>query len=64
MSSTLTVGITTRHRPEALLACLQSMTELRHLDPEIRVFDDASSLLNTACGSVTFVARSASVTND
>ena len=43
MSSTLTVGITTRHRPEALLAGLRSMTVLRHLDPEILVFDDASS---------------------
>ena len=43
MSSTLTVGITTRHRPEALLACLHSMSVLRHLDPEILVFDDASS---------------------
>ena len=43
MSSALTVGITTRHRPEALLACLRSMTVLHHLDLEILVFDDASS---------------------
>lgn len=43
MSSMLTVGITTRHRPEALLACLRSMSVLRHLDPEVLVFDDGSS---------------------
>lgn len=43
MSGVLTVGITTRHRPEALLACLRSIAILRHLDPEVLVFDDASS---------------------
>jgi GT2 family glycosyltransferase len=39
----LTVGITTRNRPESLNRCLQSLRLLDALSPEILVFDDASS---------------------
>jgi GT2 family glycosyltransferase len=42
MSRTLTVGITTRDRPRALAACLESLGMIAHLDPEIIVFDDGS----------------------
>jgi len=44
----LTIGITTRNRPEALTACLESLTCLRRLDPEILVFDDGSEPPATA----------------
>jgi len=40
---TLTVGITTRNRPEALGRCLASLASLSHLDPEVIVYDDGSS---------------------
>jgi GT2 family glycosyltransferase len=39
----ISVGITTRNRPEALLRCLRSLKVIDHLDPEVLVFDDASS---------------------
>jgi GT2 family glycosyltransferase len=39
----LTVGITTRDRPAALLRCLQSIRHLDRLSPDVLVFDDASS---------------------
>ena len=39
----LTIGITTRNRPEALQRCLRSLTVVAHLSPEVFVFDDASS---------------------
>jgi GT2 family glycosyltransferase len=42
MSRLLTVGITTRNRPDALAACLESLTAIAHLDPEVLVFDDGS----------------------
>jgi GT2 family glycosyltransferase len=42
MSHVLTVGITTRNRPDALAACLASLRVIAHLDPEVLVFDDAS----------------------
>jgi GT2 family glycosyltransferase len=42
MSRLLTVGITTRNRPESLAACLASMGLIAHLDPEVLVFDDGS----------------------
>lgn len=42
MSRLLTVGITTRDRPEALAACVESLRLIAHLDPEIIVFDDGS----------------------
>jgi GT2 family glycosyltransferase len=38
----LTVGITTRDRPDALRRCVQSLRHLAHLAPEVIVFDDAS----------------------
>ena len=38
----LTVGITTRDRPDALRACLASMPLISALDPEVLVFDDGS----------------------
>jgi GT2 family glycosyltransferase len=40
---TLTVGITTRNRPDALGRCLRSLASLAHLDPEVIVYDDGSS---------------------
>ena len=39
----LTVGITTRDRPDALKRCLQSLQSLSALQPEVIVFDDASA---------------------
>jgi GT2 family glycosyltransferase len=42
MSTNLSVGIQTRNRPEALLACLRSLDLIAHLTPEILVFDDGS----------------------
>ena len=44
----LTIGITTRNRPDALAACLGSLTILRSLDPEVIVFDDASDPVASA----------------
>lgn len=43
MTRALTVGITTRNRPESLRACLASIAVIQDLDPEVLVFDDASS---------------------
>jgi GT2 family glycosyltransferase len=42
MSRTLSIGVTTRDRPESLRACVESLARLQHLDPEILVFDDRS----------------------
>ena len=42
MSVTLTVGITSRERPLALIRSLESMSALSHLSPEVLVFDDGS----------------------
>lgn len=42
MSRVLTVGITTRNRPDALAACLASLRVIAHLNPEVLVFDDGS----------------------
>jgi GT2 family glycosyltransferase len=42
MSRTVSVGITTRDRPGALAACLESLRLIAHLDPEVIVFDDGS----------------------
>jgi GT2 family glycosyltransferase len=39
----ISVGITTRNRPKALLRCLRSLAAIAHLDPDVLVFDDASS---------------------
>jgi GT2 family glycosyltransferase len=48
----LSIGITTRDRPEALIRCLRSIEAIAHLQPEICVFDDASSVPVTTqlCG--------------
>ncbi len=40
----LTVGITTRNRPESLQRCVESLRHIDHLSPEILVFDDASEV--------------------
>src|SRR4051794_22143981 len=40
----LTVGITTRDRPESLRRCVESLRHIDHLEPEILVFDDASEI--------------------
>ena len=40
----LTVGITTRSRPESLRTCVDSLRHIQHLEPEILVFDDASEV--------------------
>lgn len=42
MSRVLSVGITSRNRPDALTACLASLSAIAHLDPEVLVFDDGS----------------------
>lgn len=39
----LTVGITSRERPAALGRCLESLASIRHLAPEVLVFDDGSA---------------------
>ena len=38
----LTIGITTRNRPEALRRALASLAQVAHLEPQVLVFDDAS----------------------
>jgi GT2 family glycosyltransferase len=38
----LTIGITTRNRPDALRRCLRSLAAVSQLSPEVIVFDDAS----------------------
>lgn len=40
----LTVGITTRNRPDALRRCVESLRHIDHLSPAILVFDDASEV--------------------
>ena len=40
----LTVGITTRNRPESLRRCIDSLRHVEHLAPEILIFDDASEV--------------------
>ena len=42
MSDTISVGITTRDRPAALRACLESLRIARDLIAETLVFDDGS----------------------
>jgi GT2 family glycosyltransferase len=41
--SRLTIGIVTRDRFDALVRCLRSLNTVAHLDPEVLVYDDASS---------------------
>jgi GT2 family glycosyltransferase len=40
----LTIGITTRNRPESLRRCVASLDHIAHLSPEVLVFDDASEV--------------------
>jgi GT2 family glycosyltransferase len=42
MTPRLTIGITTKNRPDALRACLDSLDVLRALAPDVLVFDDGS----------------------
>lgn len=44
MTRPLTIGITTRNRPEALQRCLTSVTGALGREPELLVFDDASDV--------------------
>ena len=39
----LTIGITSRDRPQALMRCLESLAAVSHLSPEVLVFDDGSA---------------------
>ena len=41
---TISIGITTRDRPQALRACIESLALIAHLDPEVIVFDDGSEV--------------------
>jgi GT2 family glycosyltransferase len=51
----LTVGITTRNRPDALSACLRSLDAIAGLSPEILVYDDGSDPPAAADGARTHV---------
>jgi GT2 family glycosyltransferase len=42
MTPRLTIGITTKNRPDALNACLRSLSLLADFSPEVLVFDDGS----------------------
>ncbi len=42
MSVRVSVGITTRDRPQALRACIESLSLIAHLNPDVLVFDDGS----------------------
>jgi len=42
MTPRLTIGVTTKNRPDALRTCLASLEVLRGLDAEVLVFDDGS----------------------
>lgn len=48
----LTVGITTRNRPDALRRCLESLRQITHLRAQVLVFDDASDEpVENVCGA-------------
>jgi GT2 family glycosyltransferase len=51
MTPRLTIGITTRNRPQALEACLRSLAALDGLAPEVLIFDDASDPPATTAGA-------------
>ena len=55
MTPRITVGITTRHRPESLRRCLESLGRIAHLAPQILVFDDGSSPPAVAPPGVTLI---------
>lgn len=40
----LSVGITTRNRPDSLKRCVESLRHVEHLDPEVLVYDDGSDV--------------------
>jgi GT2 family glycosyltransferase len=44
MTRTLSIGITTKDRPEALRACVESLALLDHLSPEVLIYDDGSKV--------------------
>ena len=44
MTTALTIGITTRNRPDALRRCLASIDVVLGSSPEVLVFDDASDV--------------------
>jgi GT2 family glycosyltransferase len=44
VTRTLSIGITTRDRPDALRACIESLAVVDHLNPQILIFDDRSSV--------------------
>src|SRR3954471_3819160 len=57
MTATLTIGITTRNRPDALERCLASLDTLRALAPEVLVFDDGSEPPAAGAGAGTMPVR-------
>ena len=44
MTQTLSIGITTKDRPAALRACVESLALLDHLSPEVLIYDDGSKV--------------------
>ncbi|HEY2433865.1 MAG TPA: glycosyltransferase [Vicinamibacterales bacterium] len=48
MTPRLSIGVTTRNRPDALARCLASLDALQPLAPEVLVFDDGSDPRATA----------------
>ena len=44
MTAALSIGITTRDRPQALRACIESLSWVAHLEPEVTIFDDGSDI--------------------
>ena len=44
MTRALSIGVTTKDRSASLRACIESLALLGHLDPEIPIFDDQSTV--------------------
>jgi GT2 family glycosyltransferase len=44
MTRTLSIGITTKDRPAALRACVESLALLDHLSPQVLIYDDGSKV--------------------
>jgi GT2 family glycosyltransferase len=55
MTPRLTVGVTTRNRPESLRRCLESLERIADLAPEVLVFDDGSNPGPTPLPGVTLI---------
>ena len=53
----LTIGITTKNRPDALARCLASLETLRPLAPEILVYDDGSEPAAMAADATSLPVR-------